>query len=119
MRAPGPRDRVRDWRELPAEAAVVVVVVGGMRTAQCLPGDRPGRKNGPDSWEARPRPRARDRSRRSPQVAGHPVCPYLTDMAFMGCNHASLSSRGTPARLHKPKMTKGCPRFILASGYGG
>ena len=75
MRAPGPRDLVRDWRELPAEAAVVVVEVGGTRTAQCLPGDRPGSQNGPDSREARPRPRARGRNRRLPQVVGHPVCP--------------------------------------------
>ena len=76
MRALGPRDRVKNWRELPTEAAmVVVVVVGGTRTAQCLPGDHLGSQNGPDSWEASPCPRARDRSRRSPQVAGHPVCP--------------------------------------------
>ena len=54
---------------------VVVVVVGGTRTAQCLPRDRPGSQNGPNSREASPRPRARVRSRRSPQVAGHPVCP--------------------------------------------
>ena len=44
------------------------------RTGQCPPGDRPGVKNEPDSREARPRPRARGRSRRPPQVAGHPVC---------------------------------------------
>ena len=75
MRAQGPRDRVRDWRELPAKAVVVMAVVGGTRTAQCLPRDRLGSQNGPDSREARPRPRARDRSRRSPQVTGHPVCP--------------------------------------------
>ena len=29
------------------------------------------------------------------------------------CNHASLSSRGTPARLHKPKMRKG-PQIHLS-----
>ena len=68
---------MRDWREPPAEAAVVVVEVGGTGIAQCRPGDRPGSQNGPDSREARPRPRPRARgwNRRPPQVAGHPVCP--------------------------------------------
>ena len=75
MRAPGPRDRVRDWRELPPEAAVVVVEVGGARTDQCPLGDRPGSHNEPDNREARPRPRAHGRNHRLPQVAGHPVCP--------------------------------------------
>ena len=75
MRAPGPQGRVRDWRELPPWVVVVVVEVGETRTAQCLPGDRPGSQNGPDSREARPRPRARGRNRRPPQVVVHPVCP--------------------------------------------
>ena len=39
--------------------ARVLVEVGGTRTAQCLPGDRPGSQNKPDSHEARPRLRAR------------------------------------------------------------
>ena len=42
MRAPGPQDRVRDWGELPLEAVGMVVEVGGTRTGQCLPEDRPG-----------------------------------------------------------------------------
>ena len=75
MKAPGPRGRVRDWRELPPWAAVVVVEVGGTRTAQCPPGDRPGVHNEPDNREARPRPRAHGRNRMPPQVVGHPVCP--------------------------------------------
>ena len=76
MRAPGPRDRVRDWRELPPEAAVVVVEVGGTRTGQCPLGDCPGIHSELDKREARPRPRAHGRNRRPPQVAGHPVCPF-------------------------------------------
>ena len=75
MRAPGPQDRVRDWGELPPEAAGMVVEVGGTRTSQCLPEDRPGSHTGPDSRAARPRPRAHDRNHMAPQVAGHQVCP--------------------------------------------
>ena len=66
---------MRDWRELPPEAAVMVVEVVGTRTGQCLPGDRPGSHTEPDNRAARPRPRAHGRNRRPPQVAGHPVCP--------------------------------------------
>ena len=68
---------MKGWKELPPWMAGVVVVVEGdeMRTGQCPPGDRPGVQNEPDSREARPRPRARGRSRRPPQVAGHPVFP--------------------------------------------
>ena len=76
MRAPGPRGWVRDWRELLSEADVVVVEVGGTRTGQCPLRDRPGIHNEPDNHEARPRPRAHGQNRRSPQVAGHPVCPF-------------------------------------------
>ena len=54
---------------------VVVVEVGGTRTGQCLPGDRPGIHNEPDNHEARPCSRAHGQNRRPPQVAGHPVCP--------------------------------------------
>ena len=54
---------------------MVVVKVGGTRTAQCPPGDRLGVHNEPDNREARPRPRAHGRNRRPPQVVGHPVCP--------------------------------------------
>ena len=64
-----------DWRELPPEAAVVVVEVGGTRTGLCSPGDRPGIHNGPDNHEDRPRPRAHGRNRRPPQVVGNPICP--------------------------------------------
>ena len=75
MRAPGPRDRVRNWRELPPEVAVVVVEVGGTRIGQCPPEDRPGIHNESDNREACPRPRAHDMNHRPPSVAGHPVCP--------------------------------------------
>ena len=54
---------------------MVVVEVGEKRTAQCPPGDRLGVQSGPDSREARPRPRAHDLNRKSPQVVVHPVCP--------------------------------------------
>ena len=64
-----------DWRELPLEAVVVVVEVGGTRTGLCPPGGRPGIHNGLDSREDRPRPRAHGRNRRPPQVVGHLVCP--------------------------------------------
>ena len=64
-----------DWRELPPEAAVVVVEVGGTRAGLCLPGDRLGIHNELDNREARLRPRAHGRNRRPPQVAGHPFCP--------------------------------------------
>ena len=74
-KAPGPQDRVRDWKELPPEAAGVVVEVGGTRTGQCRPGDFPGIHTEPDSRAARPRPRAHGRNHRPPQVAGHPMCP--------------------------------------------
>ena len=74
MRAPGPRGRVRDWRELSPWATVVVVEMGGTRTAQCPSGDRPGVHNEPGNREARPRPMAHGRDRRPPQVVGHPVC---------------------------------------------
>ena len=63
-----------DWKELPSEAAVVVVKVGGRRTGQCPPGDHLGIQNGPDSKD-RPHPRAHGWNRRLPQVVGHPVCP--------------------------------------------
>ena len=53
---------MRDWRELPPEAVVMVV-------------DRPGSHTEPDTHEARPRPRAHGRNHMAPQVAGHPVCP--------------------------------------------
>ena len=52
-----------------------MVEVGGTRTAQHPPGDRPGIQNVPDSCGARPRPRAHGRNRRPPQVMVHPVCP--------------------------------------------
>ena len=52
-----------------------VVEVGGTRTAQCHPGGHQGVQSGPDNHEARPRSRAHDRNRRSPQVVVHPVCP--------------------------------------------
>ena len=66
---------MKDWRELPPKAVVMVVEVGGTRTGQCLFGDRPGIHNEPDTHEARPRPRAHGRNHITPQVAGHPVCP--------------------------------------------
>ena len=66
MRAPGPQDRVKDWRELPPAAAGVVVEVGGTRTGQCLPGDRLGSHTEPDTHKARPRPRAHDQSHMAP-----------------------------------------------------
>ena len=53
----------------------MVVEVGGTRTAQCPPGDRPGVHNELDNREARPCLRAHGRNRRPPQVVGHPVCP--------------------------------------------
>ena len=46
---------------------------------------------------------------------GTPGLSFLTDIAFMGCIHASLSSRGTPALLNKPKIRNAWPKFILAS----
>ena len=49
--------------------------VGGIRTAQYPPGDRPRIKNEPDSRGARPRPRAHDLNHRPPQVVVHLVCP--------------------------------------------
>ena len=52
----------------------MVVEVGGTRTGQCLPEDRPGSHTEPDTHEARPRPRAHARNHRLPQVAGHQVC---------------------------------------------
>ena len=58
-----------------AASVGVVVEVGETRTAQCPPGDCPRVQNGPDSREARPRPRAHGRNRRPPQVVVHPVCP--------------------------------------------
>ena len=61
--------------ELPPEAVVMVVEVGGTRTVQCLPGDRLGRHTEPDNRVVHPRPRAHGRNRRPPQVTGHPVCP--------------------------------------------
>ena len=66
---------MRDWRELPPEAAVMVVEVGGMTTGQCLPVDRPGSHTERDNHAAHPRSRAHGRNRRPPQVAGQPVCP--------------------------------------------
>ena len=66
---------MRDWTELPPEAAVMVVELGEMRTGQCPPEDRPGSHTEPDNRAARPRPRAHGRNRRAPLVAGHPVCP--------------------------------------------
>ena len=75
MRAPGSRGRVRDWRELPPGAAMVMVEVGGTRTGQCPPRDRPGVHNEPDNREDRPRLRAHGRNHRPPQVVGHPVYP--------------------------------------------
>ena len=58
-----------------SEDAKMVVEVGGTRTSQCLPENRPGSHTEPDTYEARPRPRAHARSHRPPQVAGHQVCP--------------------------------------------
>ena len=63
-----------DRRELPPRAAVVVVEVGGKRTAQSPAGDRPRVQSGPNSREARPRPRAHGQNRRPPQVVVHPDC---------------------------------------------
>ena len=48
--------------------------VGGTRTAQYPPRDRPGIQNGPNSREARPRLRAHGLNHRSPQIVAHPVC---------------------------------------------
>ena len=53
---------------------MTVVEVGGTRTGQRLPGDRPGIHTEPDSHAARPRPRAHGWNHRPPQIAGHPVC---------------------------------------------
>ena len=57
---------MRDWRELPPEAAMMVVEVGGTRTGQCLPGDHPGIPNEPNTHEARPRLRAHGRNHMAP-----------------------------------------------------
>ena len=84
MRAPGPRGQVRDWRELPLWAAVVVEEVGETRTAQCPHGDRPGVHNKPDNREARPRPKAHGKNRRSPSGRGTPGLSLLTYMALKG-----------------------------------
>ena len=84
MRAPGPQDLGKDWDERPPEAAGevvevgetrVVVEVGETRTGLCHPEYHPGSQSEPDNREARPHLRARDSSRRPPQVAGHQVCP--------------------------------------------
>ena len=64
-----------DWRELPPRAAAVVVEVGEKRTAQCPLRDHLGVQSGPNSHEARPRPRAHDLNHKSPQVVVHPVYP--------------------------------------------
>ena len=61
--------------ELPPEAAVMVVEVGGTRTGQCPPEDHPGSHTEPDNHAACPRSRAHGRNRRPPQVAGHLVYP--------------------------------------------
>ena len=53
----------------------VVVEVGGSRTGQCLPRDRPRSHTELETHKARPRPRAHDQSHMAPQVAGHQVCP--------------------------------------------
>ena len=53
----------------------MVVEVGETRTGLCHSGYRPGIQIEPDSREARPRLRASGPSHRSPQVAGHQVCP--------------------------------------------
>ena len=53
----------------------MVVEVGGKRTGQCLPEDRPGSHTEPDSRAARPHPRAHDWNHMAPQVVGHQVCP--------------------------------------------
>ena len=75
MRAPGPQGLGKDWRELPPVAARVVVEVGGLRTGQCLPGDRPGIHTELETHKSHPRPRAHDQSHMAPQAAGHQVCP--------------------------------------------
>ena len=71
MRAPGPQDRVKDWRGLPPVATGMVVEVGKTRTGQCLSEDRPGSHTEPDTHEARPRPRVHDRNHMAPQSVGH------------------------------------------------
>ena len=53
----------------------MVVEVGGTRTAQYPPGDRPGIQNWPDSRGARPRRRDHGLNHRPSQVVVHPVCP--------------------------------------------
>ena len=53
----------------------MVVEVGGTRSGQCLPEDRPRSHTEPDSRAARPRLRAHDRNHMDPQVARHQVCP--------------------------------------------
>ena len=59
---------------LPPRSAVVVVVVGERRIAQCHLGYCPGVQNGPDSHGAPPHSRAHGQSHKSPQVVVHPVC---------------------------------------------
>ena len=76
MLPPGSLGRVRDWRGQLSEPAVVVVEVGGTRTGQCPPKDRPGIHNEPDNRESHPRPRTHGLNHKPPQVAGHPVCPF-------------------------------------------
>ena len=56
-------------------AAGVGVEVGGSRTGQCLPGDRPGSHTELETHKSHPRPRAHDQSHMAPQAAGHQVCP--------------------------------------------
>ena len=51
------------------------VVVEETRTGLGHPRYRPGSQSELDNRGARPRLRARDSSRRPPQVAGHQVCP--------------------------------------------
>ena len=101
MRAPGPRGRVRDWRERPPWVAVVVVEVGETRTGQCLPGIAQEAKTGPIVVTL-VLVRGLVVGIIDPSGRGTPGLSLLTDMVLMGCNHASLSSRGTPAHLHKP-----------------
>ena len=67
MRALGPQDLGKDWDERPPEAAGVVVEVGDTRVVVEVGETRTG--------QCHPRLRARDPSRRPPQVAGHQVCP--------------------------------------------
>ena len=76
---------------------------GGWEEASpASPWGLPRGQTGLDTLQAHPYPRVHCPESYIAPVCGTPGLSRLTIIALIGCIHTSLSSKGTPACLHRP-----------------